>query len=179
MKSFDKYTPDARLSSLGYRKGVHQIPGNANHELASELPTASAQQPRDASGRVGCAHTPQPHVASYAANRRGFLDMTGRINLLLTLPPDILTSCFIAATTRGFATIATSLRILTGSAGSSARSASCGARCYNTQVREEGPLWDAKKKVMSRPEDHQSTAAGRKAPSVPKPSSRCVHCLSG
>lgn len=88
--------------------------------------------------------------------------MTRRIDLF-RLPLDIVRSCFVATATRS----------CVGS--TSLNRFAAGLRCYS-QVREEGPLWDAKKKKskMSRPEDHQITEAGRKAPGVPKPSSRFV-----
>ncbi|KIW00784.1 hypothetical protein, variant [Verruconis gallopava] len=55
------------------------------------------------------------------------------------------------------------------------------ARFCSQEVRDRGPLWDAKQKQthrlrdkMSRVEDHQITEKGKKSPSVPKPSSSVV-----
>jgi hypothetical protein len=95
---------------------------------------------------------------------------------LFRLPLDIVRSCVVAAaptrtslvTTFGGAAVGTRLRPFDIQ------------RSYSTQVKEEGPLWDAKRKKdkMSRPEDHQSTAAGRKSPPIPKPSSRYIYIHS-
>ena len=118
-------------------------------------------------------------------------DMNSRTRTGLSrLPNDILISWFNCIVTRPSVYAQTSLRV--GGTRTCGAGIFCvpGKRGYSQVVREEGPLWDNKRKdtyskekdssvlrspyKMSRPEDHQATAAGMKSPPVPKPSSRCV-----
>jgi len=109
---------------------------------------------------------------------------------LSRLPNDILISWFNCIVTRPSVYAQTSLRV--GGTRTCGAGIFCvpGKRGYSQVVREEGPLWDNKRKdtyskekdssvlrspyKMSRPEDHQATAAGMKSPPVPKPSSSVV-----